>query len=103
MGGPRDLGEGAGPPVVRQLRTEPLDEAPIKPCVMRDDEAVPGELGGRHEVDRLARHHIGCDAGQPCHIGGDRLLWLAEGGRSEERREGEGCVSTGRSWWAPDL
>src|SRR3546814_7046532 len=50
---------------------------------MRDDEAVPGELGGRHEVDRLARHHIGCDAGQPWYIGGDRLLWLAEGGSSD--------------------
>src|SRR3546814_21035715 len=29
-------------------------------------------------------------------------LPMLEGTRSEERRVGKECVSTGRSWWAPD-
>ena len=73
----------AGPPVVHQLWAEPLDEAPIEPCIVRDDKAFPGELGGRREVDCLARHHIRPDAGQLRHISGDRLLRLAEGGSSD--------------------
>src|SRR3546814_19410539 len=38
----------------------------------------------------------GGDAASACRFGGEQVL------RSEERRVGKGCVSTGRSWWGPD-
>src|SRR3546814_11753233 len=48
---------------------------------------------------------IACGAMSPelldAEIAGTKALTQRPFGRSEERREGKGCVSTGSTWWAP--
>src|SRR3546814_13952678 len=43
------------------------------------------------------------DAREAAAIGADGIIVSNHGGRSEERRVGKECVSTGSSRWSPDL
>src|SRR3546814_19933502 len=75
---------------------DPLDRAPA--LTLRDQpERVLERLAGAGVVIPVERH-VGAPA-----VGRDRLgLTGRHLQRSEERRVGKGCVSPGRSRWAPD-
>src|SRR3546814_998439 len=68
---------------------------------------VPLALGALQESRLL----VGCQAGEKAmqilghvedHVAALRAPLLEDLGRSEERRVGKECVSTGRSRWSPD-